>query len=200
MADIDVISINPTQQTLGALHPEVIEMVIGRQADPRRDAFRRETSRRSVSLKTRLNFFFGINSGVGKNISSKLLACRMLFGGFMAFCGVCAIGVAPLEVASSMIVVGALLVLGLFARISTFCSFLSTGFFAATGIMAGSAIDSTMILLSMGSLIFCILGPGYISADSIIRNTFFRLMKKADIHQRVKKEKERLSYRAYHLS
>lgn len=85
MTRINVISINPAQITLGALHPEKI---IRKRRDKKRAAASlSETednpgarrTRRSFGMKSRLNFFFGINAETGMKTSLKLFVCRILF-------------------------------------------------------------------------------------------------------------------------
>lgn len=203
MTRINVISINPAQITLGALHPEKI---IRKRRDKKRAAASlSETednpgarrTRRSFGMKSRLNFFFGINAETGMKTSLKLFVCRILFSAFLITWCLLSLATAPVEVVSAFLVVGLLLMIGLFTRVATFCGFVASATYAVIELAVESTLNESMVLLALGCLIFCMLGPGRVSLDSIIRTRLFRLAKLVSLRKARQLVERRLSYKAY---
>ena len=173
MSETNVISVNPSQKTLGILYAEGN---VNRLRFARRIAL---AASRVPDVKDTLRFLSGISSRTGKALSVKALTVRVLF--CAVFAGMGAIQLVQggdVYMAYAMIAFGAMALLGLLTRIS------ATGaacWFGWQTAMAGMAmqIDQTSIAMTLACLVLAVMGPGIYSVDQLIRHGAMRIRRRA---------------------
>lgn len=189
----DIISVNPTQKTLGSLHPEITGRIL-RNSGIARD---NHTSHSNYLM----NLIFASSSPGGWKYGICLFLLRLCFAAIMIVSGSLILSgeinaptsLLPADVyAISQIVVGGMLALGFLSRLAMLAGFSGCAYIAACKIMAG-IFSVSSLMLCMGCLIFFILGTGRISIDFLIRMGLIR-----NSHRRQRKlVANRLSYKAY---
>lgn len=207
MADVNVISVNPSKQTLGALNFEFMHKM-ARTCRPMAQAIH------TPRFKTVCNFIFGINKNVTPAWSAKLFFSRAIISAFFIAIGIIGIlsGAEGIRQAVSIfnIVIGGMLFLGFFARIASFAGFLlnaSIAVSAALGytwsLSAASVATFEMaeVTQALLLLIVAISGPGRYSIDQILRRAIFRKAKYQTLKRsrsiKYKESAIRMSYRAW---
>lgn len=208
MAQINVISVNPSKQTLGALNIENIERV-ARIYQPGERSFS------FPGLKSVCNFIFGLNKSVTPAFSVKLALIRTIAAGMLVLSAMTAM---PLEVSGyslqivSFVIAGMMLV-GFFSRLVSFAAFSFTAvvtgisihesLLANYDIMAALANPSIMlsIVIASGLLAMSILGPGRLSIDQILNRAIYKTLSAKIIEHRARRRERkaeiRLSYKAW---
>lgn len=196
MNNINVISINPAQPTKAAMHPEIFERIA-------RDCRTRTSAAASASLrpfKLLLNAISGINAGVSKSMSARLLILRLLAGALLIGLALYPTGVGPLAFTADwcQLILGVAIVCGFMTRI--FC-LAGAAIFATFAIQAGMAgeVDLYMILPAMIAMVFIIIGPGIYCIDQIIRRGLFRNARRRAKLRIEKLAATRMSYKAFSL-
>lgn len=192
----DIISIDPTQKTLGALHSEFTGRLLRNSGITRHN-----TTSHSGYL---LNLIFASSSPGGWKYGICLMMLRFLFAAIMIVSGSFILSgeinaptsLIPAHVyAIAQIVTGGMLALGFLSRFAMLTAFAGYSYIAVCKIMAG-IFSVSSLMLCMGCLVFFILGTGRLSIDFLIRYSVVR-----HTHRRhIKMASERLSYRAYRYS
>lgn len=204
MNRINVISVNPGQNTLGALNPENFVNKTRENLRYTSDLYEKVeagamSSHKKFGIKKRLNFFFGINSETGVKTSAKLLVSRVLFAAYLISWSLLSLSSVPVEVVCAYLVVGGLLLIGLFSRVATFCGFMASSAFVAMQFINNGILNESLSLLAISCLVFSLLGPGRISVDSFLRKKIFRISKLVAIKKSRRIAEDRLSYKAFSM-
>lgn len=198
MAASNVISVNPVQKTLGALHPEVLARLARRRINYTADS---RSSHRS------LNFFFAVKELKGGARSFYLLLARLavatlfIISGAMALSGnFDALSFAPEAVVYSsvfgiiMTAVGSMLALGMLTR-----PLMGLSMLAWIALSTFAAINGSMFmegwLWAACSLVFCICGAGRFSLDTLARHAIYKVFFGRRRQKRI--AARRLSYKAF---
>lgn len=203
MSKVQIISVNPAKKTLGALHPELLEKVARTCRIP-------AAPKPQSIFKTSVNTFFGINKGMTKAVSSRLLLTRVLLGVWFIISGITA-GIDPFTINLSMLstIFGGMLVLGILNRPA---SLAAAVLFAISAVGAATDISGTITLQNFISsdpfaILSCILcisiaicGPGLFSVDQLIRRSMLHLARTIRKRNATRKAERRLSYRAFQYS
>ena len=211
MAQVNVISVNPSKQTLGALNIESIEKM-ARSYNPNATP-----SLQLPGLKTLCNFIFGINRSVTAAWSKKLAIVRSLAA--VLFIAISFSLSATLPFGSSLptaaMIIGVMMILGVFERLASFAGAAYCAVIAAFAIPAVSDapmltehIMNPAVLLciatSCGLFVVSMFGPGRFSVDQIL-NTLTYKFSSAKLQQRHDRNRQRqaemrLSYKAWRSS
>lgn len=204
MNRINVISVNPGHNTLGALNPENFVNKTRENLRYTSDLYEKVeegaiSSHKKFGIKKRLNFFFGINSETGVKTSAKLLVCRTLFSAYLISWSILSFSSVPVEVISAFLVVGGLLLIGLFSRVASFGGFVASTVLATMQFINNGTLNESLSLLAITCLVFSLLGPGRISLDSILRKQIFRISKLMAIKKSRRIAEDRLSYKAFSM-
>ena len=190
MAASNVISVNPGQKTLGALHPEVL-------ARRRIDI----SAAKNNAAKT-LNLIFAVKEAKGNRRSMLLLVARIIVGFLFILSGYAGLtqGLAPVsyiqphEYGIIMIVLGSMLGVGLFTRPVFLLGFLAWATASVVQAISG-VISMESCLWAACSMIFCFTGAGRWSLDMALRHivytTFFGRRRET------RQARQRLSYKAF---
>ncbi|MDE6444605.1 MAG: DoxX family protein [Muribaculaceae bacterium] len=190
----DIISVDPAQTTLGALHPEFAERI----------ARKVKVETPSFSRRMWLDMTFACATpGVARN-SRTMLLLRLCFAALMIVSGAFILsgeiysplaGFDAVTFAALELAVGSMLALGLFTRFAMFAAVAGFGFMSFQSISAG-IFDMQSLLCCLTSLSFLLLGSGRYSADFLLRKSIILRAAK----RRRKMQADRLSYKAYRLS
>lgn len=192
MSDLNVISINPSQTTLGSLQPEVVEKLLR----VRKSGVAVKRASRSKGF---LDFVWGVNPSSTRRVSGKMFAVRAMMGAYfvvlslMNFSGVAELGNCV------MFALGVSLILGFFQRLVTFAGACWFGYFAVMAALGG-IIDNSMLMSAIGCMAMAILGPARYSLDMLMRNVWRKSMKKHRIQKEQKARTRRMSYKAMHYA
>lgn len=190
----EIISVDPAELTLGALHPEFTA----------RMARKVNVDAPSVSKKAWLNLIFACSTpGVARN-SRNMLLLRVCFAALLIVSGAFILsseiisplaGYSPELFAALEIAAGSLLALGLFTRFAMFAAVVGFGYMSFMSISAG-VFDMQSLLSCLASLSFFLLGAGRYSADFLLRKSI--ILNAA--RRRRQRRADRMSYKAYRLS
>lgn len=186
-ATTTVISVNPGKATVGSLHPEAAGI------------FRRRilgTQRNQQSpVKGWLNAFFGMHGNASKQMWKGLAALRI---GFAMILSTLMLTDAIPEVEGGMQValwcVAVALASGTFTRFASVATAACFGYSFILSAAAG-AMDTTSMFCFFLALMTAWMGPGMMSADTILRSMLFRRLSTWGRERR--NRNIRLSYRAY---
>ncbi len=193
MAASNVISVNPGQKTLGALHPEVLARLARRRIDI--------SAAKNNAAKT-LNLIFAVKEAKGNRRSMLLLVARIIVGFLFILSGYAGLtqGLAPVsyiqphEYGIIMIVLGSMLGVGLFTRPVFLLGFLAWATASVVQAISG-VISMESCLWAACSMIFCFTGAGRWSLDMALRHivytTFFGRRRET------RQARQRLSYKAF---
>lgn len=192
MSDLNVISINPSQTTLGSLQPEVAERLLRvRKAGV--------ATKRTGGSKGFLDFVWGVNPSSTRRVSGKMFAVRAMMGAYfvvisvMNFTGVAELGNCV------MFALGVSMILGFFQRLVSFGGACWFGYFAVKAALVG-VVDNMDIMLSLCCMAMSILGPARYSVDMLMRNVWRKSLKKRRINKEQKARTRRMSYKAMHYA
>ncbi len=192
----NVLSVDPSRLTLGALHPEAAKRILRSNVISR--------SREKCGKLSLLNMFFAcLAPGIGR-FGGYMLLFRVLFASLLAVAGALILTgdyevshiIFPVkEFAVFLLTVSAMIAIGFLTRIA---SATSTAVFAiiSIGTAATGAFDMQAWLSLFGCMLFLYLGAGRYSVDFIIRKTLIT----SAIIKKQKNKKQRLSYKAYHVA
>lgn len=190
----DIISVDPAQNTLGALHPEVVERI----------ARKVNVDTPTVSKQTWLNMVFACSTpGVVRN-SRTMLLLRLCFAALLIVSGAFILvgeiysplaGYDSTLYAGIEIAIGSMLALGLLTRFAMIAAVAGFGFMSYLSISAG-VFDMQSLLCCFASLAFFLLGAGRYSADFLLRKAI--ILNAA--RRRRQRRADRLTYKAYRMS
>ena len=190
----EILSVDPAEITLGALHPEFTARL----------ARKVNVETPTVSKMTWLNMVFACSTpGVVRN-SRNMLLLRLCFAALLIVSGAFILSseiVSPLAdyspalFAALEIAAGSMLALGLFTRFAMFAAVAGFGFMSFMSISAG-VFDMQSLLSCLASLTFFLLGAGRYSSDFILRKAIIR----SAARRRRQRKADRLSSKAYRLS
>lgn len=204
MADVKVISVNPSVQTLGAINTAKLE-------DFARSLRMNEASVSFPGLEAVCRFIFGVNPIDSDRVSSKPVFVRIVTAALFAFSAYTASATfsTGLPFLTLALVISGMIAVGFFERIASF-----GGFAMLTGLIIYSIVNSSATVLTLEStetilfvmmagtlLAASVMGPGAISIDRIMCRALYRSIKKHIAHHREQQalhEAEiRLSYKAW---
>lgn len=207
-----VISVNPSQKTIGAINTDLLASV-ARHCRPA------DINIKSMRLKTLVNLFFGINKNVNEAFSGKLLFARCAVA-VILICFAAMTGFATLS-AWIAVAVATTLLLGFQTRIITSLAAITmigisiVKFYPEISIINASDAEIFISRIAAGiplSGIECLLtaaffaalaifGPGRFSADQILRRKAFSAIKRNSVKRarqhRNQLANQRMSYRAF---
>ncbi len=195
MANVNVISVNPAQKTLGALHPEMLDKVAR--------GCRVSNASSESGIKTAVNLFFGISKN-SLSVSGKMFAARLIASAWFIMTGI-ALGIdfSLFNTGAVSIILGSMIFLGLFSRVSslTAATILVTSI-SMTDVLSMDfasfiSIHSIQILSAAVCLIVAVMGPGFYSIDQLIRRSIFKGIKKYNKNRAAHSAEMRLSYKAF---
>lgn len=180
-----ILTVNPAESTVGALHPEACMRLLRRKVDTEGATVAR---RKSGGL---LRALFGATS-VSASRSRMMLVLRVLFGGFLIVHGVLGVHSALIESVFAM-GVGMMVMMGVATR------FVMTASGVCFAIMSGMAIEQgafpqTDLLIAVMSVGIAMAGPGRYSLDALLRRGIFRSIRRYETRKLMQR---RFSYRAY---
>ena len=210
MSQVNVISVNPSTQTLGALNIESIEGV-ARSYNPN------STSISFPGLKTLCNFVFGLNKSITTGWSKKLAVIRTLSATLFIAASMSLRSVAPFghSLAIAAVIFGAMIFVGFFERLASIAASVFSVTVAAHAIpmmtttpQIADYLLSPSILLSIFAasimLIVSILGPGRFSVDHILNRIIYKFSSTQLANRRERNRRQeaemRLSYKAWRSS
>lgn len=160
-ATANVISVNPSKQTVGAMNPDLVNK-LGR--------VHIAYSSESESVKKNVGNFFYVGKGMTSSMSNKLLFVRVAFGVMLAVAGI--VSGSSLFMISG-IVAGVMLFGGLLVRpVMSLASL--TYAFAGIYAMSNGSFDVMPFMMSLGCLSFAMFGAGQFSADAILRGKVYK--------------------------
>lgn len=180
----NILSVNPSQKTLGAMNPELGFRVALR--------YIREDGE-SARIKRIVRRFFVVNTSWSKTTERIVAVMRIMFAAVLIYAGVFVYGNTNVMASTGIILGGTMLAFGMMTRQAmAICGFMSfiLGFL---GMEAGN-IDAWAWTLGTGCLVFSIIGAGRISADSVLRLKVFRFFNRRHINLR-RRDRE-LTYKA----
>lgn len=185
-----VINVNPVQQPVGALNPEVAMGAIRRRVYAQSTDIARRKSGRM------LRRIFGPTS-LNSTLSIYLLIFRLAFGVWMlveATSGMLAGGINIPSIA--MIIAGMAVAFGCATRMVSATGTLVTLYVTFSAISEGIA-PGILGILAIAFSFFAIAGPGRYSIDSILRHNIFRSIRRRQMSRLLA---NRFSYRAYEFA
>lgn len=192
----DIISVDPGQNTLGALHKNITGKIL------RNSGITRNNEPSSTSYFLTLIFASaapgGMRYGLCMFVFRAMFAAILIVSGSFILSGeiVRTIPIIPIEIfAISEIVIGALLFLGFLSRFTMLTALVGFGIIATVNVING-VFNMSSLMLCMTSFIFLILGSGKISCDFLIRKAIVRQCSR----RRSKMVADRMSYRAYKVA
>lgn len=195
MANVNVISVNPSQKTLGSLHPEMLDKVAR--------GCRVSTASSDASIKSAVNLFFGISKN-SLPVSGKMFAVRAIASAWFIISGIASgVDFALFNAGALNIILGGMIFLGLFTRVSALAAIgmLLTSFTmndVLTMDFAAFVSANAITLISSGvCMMVAIMGPGFYSTDQIIRRSIFKGIKNYNKNRAVHSAEMRLSYKAF---
>lgn len=189
MTKANVISVDPSKRTFGALHTELAPKV-ARQFP---SALAHSSAGQESTGNHGLAAFIFPTANCSFNLSMVLLALRLLLGALLLAEGITTLGAvkSPDAICIAEITAGALIILGLMGRPVTFI----TAVYFTMLLLSSAEFSQANLVFSVLSLIVCLGGPGWFSIDGTIRRTL-----DSERRSRIREKKlaeERLSYRAF---
>lgn len=188
MNKANVISVDPSKCTFGALHAELAPKVARQFA-----ASAHSSANQGKTGSHGLAAFLFPTANCSFNLSMVLLAIRLLLGALLLADGITTIGkgATPDAICIAEITTGALIILGLMSRPATF---IAAVYFAML-LLSAATFSQTNLVIAVLSLIVCLAGPGWFSLDGTIRRTL-----DSERRSRIREKRlaeQRLSYRAF---
>lgn len=196
MNKIEVLSVNPGTNTLGALNPEIASAVarssriIGNRSD--------------TLIDDTLDFLTAVRHPSAMRLGSALLLLRIAFGVLLIVTGCLAIpslytlnsiaDLQPYWVGVLQVAVGSMLCLGMASRMATLAGMLAFGTLSAMAISEGS-LPQTDLLYTFACFTFFVLGPGRISVDGLLHK--YIIIMRQHHKDPARLAKKRLSYKAF---
>lgn len=191
MAQVNVISVNPSKQTLGALNTERIENLA-------RSCHSGDAAIHFPGLKSVCRFAFGVGNTASNNFSAKLALVRVVAAFVLGIATMSLTSILPISANQTLIAtitIGSLIALGLFERLASLA-----GFIALTSIIISSALgmgglteflsspsNVLTAMIAFGYLALSILGPGSFSIDKILGRAVYRTVKQQIERRKVRK-------------
>ncbi len=166
----NIISVDPAQKPLGAIHTEITERILRNSNISHGDDL--------ISSRQFFNFVFGTPSR-STLFSSCALLLRTLFAAVLILSGSLILMdevnapttfISPQTFAIGQIIIGGMLFLGFLSRFAMAVGFAGFAFVATKAILAGM-LSVSPILLGVICLTFMILGTGRFSCDFLIRKS-----------------------------
>ncbi len=195
MNDVQVISVNPTKKTLG-------EKLFKEESFAR--ISRTISSGRKIAspLKKFLNVMFGLNPGVNRLVSVKMLALRIVCGSIMIASvllpmspeSILALDFGPHSII--MCALGLSLISGMLTRISSLAGIAWFGTLLFNSMMDGTP-DVLAGAIAMIMTVFVIMGPGNYSVDQLARRAMFISARRSSRRNNRTDKHETFGYRAY---
>lgn len=209
MAQVDVISVNPSKKTLGAINIENIEQMA-------REYCPTTSSIKLPGFKSICNSIFGSTGTTSRLSSTKLVSVRLLSAIMLIGTSFCLTPAAKISfnVHLFAIVIAAMIAFGVFERLSSALAAVTFGVITALSIPAvGSFHDlipylsNPNIFLGMFTsammLIVAILGPGKFSLDMILKRLIYGCVRNKIVDYRrnafLREADKRLSYKAWSM-
>lgn len=187
MKATDTISVNPGKTTLGHVNTPSASIF-------RSPVLGAENNIRSVSFMSLV--FPTVKSGV-EEYTKYAVALRTLFATILIVAGITMltspIAMNGIGLAIPTLCFGGLLALGLFTRPIMAGASIFYGIFGALALRSGVA-DMTVFSMMFGCLLFCVIGAGRYSCDSMIRGSILRYKRKTER----KRKAEMMGYKAFH--
>lgn len=192
MTKANVISVDPSKRTFGALHAELAPKVARQFSTTSARSSANEENTACHGLAT----FLFPTANCSFNLSMVLLALRLLLGALLLADGITTIGTvaAPDAICIAEITTGALVMLGLICRPATFI----TAVYFTMLLLSSAEFSQTNLVIAVLSLIVCLGGPGWFSIDGTIRRTLDS-ERRSRLREKQRAE-QRLSYRAFESS
>ncbi len=196
MNKIEVLSVNPGSNTLGALNPEVASAVArsSRMIGNRSDSLIDDT----------VDFLTAVRHPSAMRLGSALLMLRVVFGVLLIVTGCLSIpslytldSIAALQphwLGVLQVAVGTLLCLGLASRLASLAGMLAFGTISVMAIESG-ILPQADLLYTFACFAFFILGAGRISVDGLCRKYIIIMRQRRKDPARL--AKTRLSYKAF---
>lgn len=194
MADVKVISVNPSDQTLGAINTAKLESIA-------RSLRMNEASFSLPGLKAICQFIFGVNPTAKKIASSKPAIVRIVMAGLFVLSASFTMGGAFFALA---LIFSGMIAIGFFDRIASFSGFaLLIGLIISS--FGGSPMETYEIILftvmAAGLLAVSIIGPGAWSIDKFMSRALYSKVKTGIARHReeraLRDAEIRLSYKAW---
>lgn len=204
MSRIEVLSVDPGEKTLGALHPEVSACLAKgtRAVDTHHDSLTQDT----------VDFLTAVRHPSAMRLGGALLLLRCLFGAMLIVSGAFAIdpeafgvamsqgvaGLEPFALALAQIVAGSLLCLGCGVRLTSIVMAAVFGAAAFNSLAQGAAVMGLEMMLCFGCVVFAVLGGGRISVDGLVYKSVRSWRARRNDPSRL--AAKRLSYEAFKYS
>lgn len=195
MNNSDIISVNPTQNTLGAINFEMADSILRNNVN---------ASDELTFSNSIINFAFASRRPGNMRYNVSVLMLRLLFSTILIVSGSFILSgeiSSPLAQFSSQtvgiaqIIIGGMIATGLLARFAAAVGVVGFGFIATSAILAG-VFSPTSLMMCLACLTIAILGSGKISSDYLVRKAIVNYQ----LRRRKKIAARRMSYRAYRYS
>lgn len=208
MANVNVISVNPSKKTTAELNPEILN-VLARKCRPA------DMELKEIRLKSILNLVTGININTTSWLSQRLLISRVIIGltmialAFTANIDFTQFNVAYIVFALALAIIcgfaqrtlstiAAIVCLSMAATYMsglTFYQFMDSAFSLP---VISTAFEAILWTIIFGAL--ALFGPGIYSADQMIRRKTFRTYKNKMAAVALREADARMTYKAFQVT